>query len=152
MGRLYKISHEAVAVAGAISIMQLKAGASNICKIHRVWVSQTASTTSAMVRIQLLRKTAAATVTAFTPLLLDTGDSAAKSVGGTSATGITASAEGTDGDVLVNDTFNALTGWLYLPVPEERIIVPAAGFFAVKFPVNPVLTINAGIIFEEIGG
>lgn len=152
MGRLYAIKHEAVAVSGAISIIQLKAGAGCICKIHRVMVSQTGSTTSAQVRIQILRKSAAATVTSYTPLLLDTGDGAAKSVGGTTSTGITASGEGTDSDILISDTFNALSGWLYLPTPEERIVVPAAGFLALKFPANPALTITAQMIFEEIGG
>lgn len=152
MGRFYAIKHEAIAVAGAITIIQLKAGPASICKIHRVMISQTGSTTSAMVRIQILRKSAAATVTSYTPLLLDAGDGAAKSVGGTSATGITASAEGTNSDILISDTFNALTGWLYLPVPEERIIVSAGGFLGVTFPANPALTITATLIFEEIGG
>lgn len=152
MGRLYVINHQATVVAGAISIIQLKAGASNICKIHRVSISQTASTTSAQIRAQIVRKSAAATVTSFTPLLVDSGDGAAKSVGGVAATGITATVEGTDSDVLISDTFNALQGWLYLPTPEERLIVPANGIIALKFPVNPALTITAQMIYEEIGG
>lgn len=152
MGRRYAIKHEAIAVAGAITIIQLKAGASNICRILRMEIGQSGSTTSAMVRTQILRKTATATVTSFTPLLLDTGDSAAKSVGGTSATGITASAEGTDGDILHSAVWNALSGYVYVPVPEERIIVPPAGFLAVKFPANPALTITCELIFEEEGG
>ncbi len=152
MGRKYIIKHEAIAVAGAITIIQLKAGPNCICLIHRVQISQTGSTTSAMVRFQLVRKSAAATVTSYTPLLLDTGDGAAKSVGGTSATGITASAEGTDTDIVYSDTFNALTGVLYLPTPEERITVPGAGFLGLKFPANPALTITAQLEFEEIGG
>ncbi len=152
MGRFYTIKHEAVAVSGAITIMQLKSGAASVCLVHRVSVSQTGSTTSAMVRIQILRKSAAATVTSYTPLLMDAGDGAAKAVGGTAATGITATAEGTDTDILISDTFNALTGWLYLPVPEERIKVGGAGILGVKFPANPALTITAQMVFEEIGG
>lgn len=152
MARRYVIKHEAISVTGAITIIQLKAGASNICRLLRLEVSQTASTTSAMVRLQILRKSAAATVTSYTPLLLDPGDGAAKSVGGTSATGITASGEGTDGDILKSATFNALSGYLWVPVPEERIIVPAAGIIGVKFPANPNLTITAELEFEEEGG
>lgn len=152
MGRKYVINHTAIAVSSAITIIQLKAGASNICLIHRLEMSQSGSTTSAQVRTQILRKSAAATVTSFTPLLMDTGDSAAKSVGGTSATGITASGEGTDSDILVNAVWNALSGYLYLPTPDERIVVPAAGIVGVKFPANPALTITAVLEFEEIGG
>lgn len=152
MGRFYTIKHEAIAVAGAITIIQLKAGPNCVCVIHRLEMSQTGSTTSAMVRTQIVRKSATATVTSYTPLLLDSGDGAAKSVGGTSATGITASAEGTDTDILHSATWNALSGYIYLPIPEERIKVPGAGFLGVKFPANPALTITAELIFEEIGG
>lgn len=152
MGRKYAIKHDNIAVAGAITIIQLKAGASNVCYINRLEINQSGSTTSAMVRTQILRKSAAATVTSFTPLLLDTGDGAAKSVGSTSGTGITASAEGTDSDILVNVSWNALSGYLYLPPLDERIVVPAGGIIAVKFPSNPGLTITATLEFEEIGG
>lgn len=152
MGRLYTIKHDNIAVAGAITIMQLKAGPNSICKIHRISLSQSGSTTSAQVRIQVLRKSGAATVTSFTPLQMDAGDGAAKSVGGVSATGITATVEGTNTDILLTETFNALTGWLYLPTPEERIIVGAAGILGVTFPVNPALTITGELVFEEIGG
>lgn len=152
MGRMYVIQHTAVSVTGAITIIQLKSGASSTCKIHRISVTQSASTTSAMTRIQVLRKSAAATVTSFTPLLLDAGDGAAKAVGGTAATGITASAEGTDGDILYQDSFNALTGWLYVPVPEERIVIGGGGIVGVKFPSAPTLTITCSLLFEEAGG
>ncbi len=152
MGRLYVVKHDNIAVAGAITIIQLKMGANSTGKIHRVWVNQSGSTTSAQVRIQLVRKSAAATVTSATPLLMDPGDGAAKAVGGTAATGITASAEGTDTDILINESFNALSGWLYLPTPEERIKIGAAGIIGLKFPANPALTITAGIVFEEEGG
>lgn len=153
MGRMYSIIHDNIAVSSAITIMQLKVGANSVAKIHRVWANQSGSTTSAQQRIQLLRKSAAATVTSYTPLLLDPGDGAAKSVGGTSATGITATAEGTDGNIHITESFNVLSGYLYLPTPDERIIVPAAGIFAVKFPTSPGgLVFTAGLIFEEIGG
>jgi hypothetical protein len=152
MGRIYVIKHDAIAVSGAITIIQLKAGASNICRLLRLEISQSASTTSAQVRTQIVRKSAAATVTSYTPLLMDAGDGAAKSVGGTSATGITATAEGTDTDILHSATWNALSGYLWLPVPEERITVSAAGIIGVKFPANPSLTITAELVFEEIGG
>ena len=57
--------------------------------------------------------------------------------GGTGATGITATVEGTDSTVYVEEGFNIVgNGWLYLPVPEERIglINTTLGL---KFPTAP---------------
>lgn len=151
MGRLYTIKHEAISVAGAITIIQLATPATCIALIHRLEISQSASTTSAQVRTQIVRKSAAATVTSYTPLEMSPGGNAALSVGGTSATGITASGEGTDTDIVFSAVWNALSGYLYLPTPEERIVVPPSSFLGVKFPANPALTITAQLIFEEIG-
>lgn len=149
---IYVVNHSAISVSTAITIIQIKAGATRPLRIIRAWCTQSNLTTSAQQRIQLLRKTAAATVTSFTPLLYNPGDSAANAAGGTTSTGITASGEGTDGDILVGDVFNLLTGWLYLPVPEERPLVLPAGFIALKFPAAPAAatTFTAGIVFEEI--
>lgn len=134
----------------AITIIQIKAGATNPLELIRVSVNQSDSTTSAQTGIRILRKTATATVTSFTPLIVQAA-AAAAAAGGTSATGITATAEGTDGDILIDEGFNALNGFLYLPVPEERILVPAAGFIALKFPVAPASALwKAQIIFGEL--
>lgn len=154
MPRRYVIKHDDISVSTAISIIQLKSGASSISRILRAWVTQKTLTTNAYQRVQIVRKSGAATVTAFTPLLVDPGDGAAKAAGSTSGTGITASAEGTDTDILINEAFSILNGWLYLPVPEERIIVPPAGIIALKFPSAPgsAMNVSAGILFEEEGG
>jgi len=141
------------AVTGAITLVQIKAGATASLKILRAWCSQYNQTSSVMQDIVILRKSAAATVTSFTPLLTDPGDAASAAVGGTSATGINASAEGTDGDELIPDNFNVLNGWLWVPTPEERIIVPPAGILGLKFPTAPgsSMTVTAGFLFGEEG-
>jgi hypothetical protein len=151
MKGVYVVNMTAVSISTAITILQVKAGADAALELLRVSCWQSSLTTSAMQRIQLLRKTAAATVTSFTPLLTSPNDAAAKAVGGTSATGTNASAEGTDGDIMVNEVFNILSGWLYLPVPEERIQVIPAGIIALKFPAAPAaMNVTAQIIFREI--
>lgn len=149
---LYQIQMSAVSVSTAITLLQIKAGTAKAVRILRAWVAQSGSTTSTMQRIRLVRKSAAATVTSFTPILL-TGAQAANAAGGTSATGHTASGEGTDGDILLDDVFNILNGWVWIPTPEERIIVPVGGMIGLKFPAAPgaALTVTAGIIFDEIG-
>jgi hypothetical protein len=150
MAGVYVVNRLAVATSTAISIIQVKAGAANPLEILRASVWQSSSTTNAYARIQLLRKSAAATVSSVTPLLFNPGFPAAGAVGGTAATGITASAEGTDGDILIEENFSILSGWLYSPVPEERPYVAAGGIIALKFPAAPTsATYSAQIIFRE---
>lgn len=151
-GRVYVVNLIATSVSGAITLVQLKAGSEAGLEIIRASIAQSGSTTSAQQRVQLLRKSAAATVTSFTPVPANPNDAAAKAVGGTSATGTNASAEGTDGDVLVADVFNVLNGWLYLPVPEERPAVAPGGIIALKFPAAPgaALIVTAQIVFREL--
>lgn len=150
---VYSVYMNAVSVSGAITLVQIKAGTSRAVEIMRATVAQSASSASAMQRIQINRKSAAATVTSFTALAARMGDSAADAVGGTSATGTNASAEGTDTNILIVDVFNVLNGWLWIPTPEERITVPAGGIIGLKFPAAPgsALTITASMTFAEIG-
>lgn len=149
---IYSIVMNAVSVSGAITLLQLKPVTVGAILL-RAWCSQSGSTTSAQQRIQICRKSAAATVTSFTPLVLGGSEQAAKSVGSTTGTGTNASGEGTDTDVIYADAFNVLNGWLWVPTPEERITVPAGGIIGLKFPAAPgsALTIEAGMIFAEIG-
>ena len=66
------------------------------------------------------------------------------------ATGITATSEGTDGNVLVDEGFNVLNGWLYVPVVEDRIVVRPGESIGLKFPAAPTnLTWNCGISWLE---
>jgi len=151
--RIYSVSMNNVAVTGAITLVQLKAGTASILRILRAWVSQSNLTSSAEQRVQILRKSGAATVTSFTPLLVDPGDAASNMVSSTSGTGTNASAEGTDGDILVADNFNVLTGWLWIPTPEERIIIPPSGILGLKLPTAPAssMTTSAGFLVGEEG-
>lgn len=148
---VYSARVNLTAFTGAKTAMQIKAGASNPLEILRVSITQRGGTTSEQIQAQLLRKTAAATVTSLTPLKMDPSAPTAGAAGGTAATGTNASGEGTDGDVLIQEGFNVLNGFLYLPVPEERIKVPAGGIFAVKFPDAITSgTYNVVVIFGEI--
>lgn len=152
--RVYSVAMQAVSVSSAITLLQIKAGSTGALQLLRVRISQSNQTSSAMQRAQILRKTAAATVTSYTPKLYDPGDAAAQAVGGVAATGTNASVEGTDGNVLYEETFNVLNGMLWIPTPEERIVVPASGFIAVKFADAPgaAMTTSAIAIFGEYGG
>ncbi len=153
MRGIYVVNMTRVAVTGAITLIQVKAGANAGLEIVRASFAQSGSTTSTMQPIQINRKSAAATVTSFTPLLIGgANDAAAQAVGSTTATGTNASGEGTDTDVLIADVPNILNGWLYLPVPEERIQVIPGGIVGLKFPVAPgsSLTVTAQVVFREL--
>lgn len=149
---VYSVFMNAVSVSGAITLVQLKPVTVSAVLL-RAWCSQSGSITSAMQRIAILIKSAAATVTSATPSPLFGSEQAAKSVGSTSGTGTNASVEGTDGTVLIPDAFNVLNGWLWVPTPEERITIPAGVIIALKFPAAPgaALTVTAGFDFAEIG-
>jgi hypothetical protein len=150
-GGCYVAQMTAVSVSTAITLVQVKAGAAPL-QLVRCWVSQSSSVTNAMQRIGIVRKSVAATVTSFTPL--ETNDSSLNSlaVGGTAATGITATAEGTDSVTLFPDAFSILNGWLWFPTSErERVSVPPSGIIGIKFLAAPsaAITVTAGICWEE---
>ena len=146
--RVAKNGDAGVAISTAITILQIKAGAAAL-ELLRAGMTQGLSETSTMEHVQILRKTAAATVTSFTPRLYNPSDPVSLAIGGTAATGYTATAEGTDGDVLVDEGWNILNGWLWVPI-EDKIIVPQAGIIAMKFPVAPAsATWRAYMVFRE---
>ena len=150
MAGIYTINHNAIVVATAITIIQYKAGATNKAAVVRFRVGQGLSETSTQEQIVLLRKTAAATVTSFTPIENDPDGPVAFGAGGTAATGITASAEGTDGDLLVDASFNILNGFEWVRSDRYEIMVPAAGIIALKFPVAPAsATWRVQLVIEE---
>lgn len=136
-GYSYEVRNGGVTISTAITVIQIKAGASAL-ELLRASIGQRGSTTSTIERIGILRKSAAATVTSATPLKLSPGDPASLAVGGTAATGITGTAEGTDSDILVDECFNIVNGiWSWLPTPSERIRVPQGGILALKFLAAP---------------
>lgn len=150
MAGFYVINHNAIVVSTAITVIQYKAGASNKAAVVRFRIGQGLSETSTMEQIVLIRKTAAATVTSFTPIELDPDGPIAFGVGGTAASGITATVEGTDGDLLVDAPFNILNGYEWVRSAREEIMVPVAGIIALKFPVAPAsATWRIQLVIEE---
>lgn len=153
----YILTNNGVNTSGVITLLQLKAGTNGPIEILRFWITQANSTTSAQTAGGFIRKTAAATVTAGvagTSLLKQNPISPTSDASlGTSATGITASSEGTDGELTAVQGFNALTGLQWLPTPDERIIIPQGGIGALKAMVAlPAAIWYAGIWFRELRG
>lgn len=135
----YTVVRSNVSTTTAITVIQVATPSTAAIDIVRAWGGQSSSTTSTATALGLIKKTGAASVTSRTPDPLTDGMQASKCVGGASATGITATSEGTDAtNYLWNEGFNIVgNGVLYLPVPEERIGVGPSEFIALKHSVAP---------------
>lgn len=151
MAREYVFSRE-LTNPTAVTLLQIAAGTAMPIVIMRARLTQRLSTTSTQVGIQILRKTAAATVTAAVAgdlRKLDSGDSATVVQLGTALTGYTATAEGTNGDILHEEGFNLLNGFYYEPQPELRPTVPGAGIVGIKLLTAITGTVQVEFVFAE---
>lgn len=133
------------------------AAGSNI-RILRAWVSQNGTATSQQLGIILgLKASAFGTYTSTAPVPHFAGAGSPGITGGTagaeSTAGTDASAEGA-GTVtpIIQEGFNNLNGWLWVPTPEERIIIPEDTAIILKIVGTPTTLTNwnAGITFEPI--
>lgn len=147
----YSVVRLNTATTTAITVIQVATPANVAIDVVRAAGSQSSSTTSAATALGLIKKSAAATVTSRAPDFLTDGMQASKCVGGASATGITASVEGTDNtNYLWSEGFNIVgNGCLYLPVPEERIGVGPSEFIGLKHSVAPSGNWNHMVSFLE---
>jgi hypothetical protein len=157
IGPCYIVKNNGVSISTAISVIQAKAGTNGAIEILRVSLSQGSVATSAQYAGALVRKTAAATVTtgvAGTTVLKQNPINPTTDLSlGTSATGITASAEGTDGEIPITRGFNDLNGMEWLATPEERVLAPQGGIVAVKYLVAPQsATRYAELALRELRG
>lgn len=147
----YTVRLVPTSISTAITVIQIATPATTMIEILRAQVTQNNLTASGMIDAALLRKSGAATVTSFTPIPLREKDAAALCVGGTTATGVNASGEGTDGNVIHREAANVLNGWLWIPTIEERVTVAPSSFIALKFIVAPAAgQYEAEIVFREL--
>lgn len=164
MSREYILSAGGLTLANqavTAAFLNPAAGPGPSIEILRCWLSQTGSTTSAQQRVQLVTQvTAFPTLTSQAPKTLKLGDPASSITGGTAGaagtSGINASAEGAGTKtVRLEDAFNVLNGWLWLPGPAETIILQAGSLsgFGLFLPAAPGSLTNwqCGIVFREIG-
>lgn len=160
MARDYGVHFNIATVTTALTLAQIKAGATTPLQIVHYRVGGTAGTNynvSNGAELQLVRKSAAATVTSFTPLVY--GETAgtpqiAQAVGSTTGTGVNgAAASGTDGDIIhrVDVNFQAGAGYEYIWVPGmPEIWVKATGIIALELGTAPAtVTISGHIAFRE---
>src|SRR5271167_3367998 len=123
IGPCYALVNNGVSISTAITAIQVGTGTTGAIECLRASVTQGSTATSAQLAVAFLRKTAGATVTiavAGTTLVKQNPINPVSGVTiSTSTTGITASAEGTNGEQFVTDGLNDLNGYIYLPAQEE---------------------------------
>jgi hypothetical protein len=147
LGNPYKISDSQV-VATAITCLQARAHATRPLVVVRIWVDSIV-TAAANAQIVIMRQTTAGTMTLLSPGPLPLRPNI-PTAGFTA--GRTASAEPTASDILVDEAFNIVNGYLWLPTPDEQWVIPAGGFLGIKFGAAPAsTTFKYGMNLVEVG-
>jgi len=164
VGRRYILSGENLTLGtGSVlaAIQSAAAGSAGaILAIDRVEVTQNATSTSAQTRLALGSRNTSGTltVTGATPNPLVLGGPASGISSGTNpltaaTCGVNSSAD--TGGSYVNTYVvnpNNQGGFLWIPIPEEKIIVPPSTVFAVRFIAAPGTTTGwtVAVYFEEM--
>lgn len=140
--------------AATNAIIQIAAPALRPVELLRLEIGQVTDAASAMVEIELDVSTAG--ITGWTPVTITPkGLSAADGAAASTVTAYSSgtSVVGTGNTAVLTWGINVLAGLLYLPIPEERLIIAAAGFCSVRFvtapPASTVFTVN--LVFRELG-
>ena len=165
MGRVYTAIGENLTLGTGSVLLALQTAATvnaaAILRILRAEVSQNGTLTSNNPRILFSTRDTAGTLTttSVTPVNTDLGGPASgltgntSVIGGTGRIGINSSAD--SGGAYTNHWAaapNVLSGYLYLPVPEERIVIPASTVWCVRFAAAPGTTTGWAItlVYEEV--
>jgi hypothetical protein len=146
LGNVYTVRQTAT-ISTAITIIQVVAASTKPLVLVRAWVTESASAAAAQAGIEIVRKSAAGTTTAVTPVPVRPSQGTASFTAGHNA-----SAEGTVTDVHDGEGMNVVNGWLWLATPDEQIVVPASGILGVRFAAAPASqTWRYGMTVVEIG-
>ena len=163
MGAVYTVSMKDQTIIASSDMVIIRTASAlgtraSIIRLLRAWCSQGSSATSQQLAIQLaLQASAFGTYTSTTPSPHVPNGAASGITGSTSGaaagagTDASANAAGTKTTIL-SDSFNNLNGWLWVPTPEERIIVPTDTAVVLALIGTPTSLNNwhAGITYEEL--
>lgn len=147
--------------AAACTLAFVNPGVSRSLSFIRAWIGQSVNATSAQQRVQLnTQVTAFPTLTSTAPVPHTLSDPASVITGGTAGaagtSGTNASAEGAGAKtIIVNDAYNVLNGYLWIPTPRDVIVLnaSAASGFGLHVPVaiTPAGATSWGVTFEQLG-
>jgi hypothetical protein len=154
MSNVYTVSMGATTIVADASLICLRAATAvssraSTLEVLRISVSQHGTSTAQQLGIRLAQKASAfGTFTAATPSPHAIGGVAS---GITGSTSVAAASAGTVTDI-ITDAFNNLSGFLWVPTPEERIIIQPDLAFIVKIVGTPTTLTgwNASLTFREL--
>lgn len=163
-GHTYTVGEENVTIVADATLVIIHTASAltsrgSIIEILRAWINQRGTDTSDQLGVKIAQKASAfGTYTSATPRPHVPGGNASGITGGTAGAagtaGTDASAEGAGAvtDIIPGESFNNLTGWLWVPTPEERILVPPDVAVILKLIGTPgTLTgWSYGFTFREI--
>jgi tripartite-type tricarboxylate transporter receptor subunit TctC len=148
MDQVYKVTMASQTIIADSEMITIRAATAyssraSVLAILRMSCGQTSTTTSAQLSVRWgLKASAFGTFTSTTPAPIAIGSVASAIAGSTSNA---ASSSGTDSSsngagtltVLGQEAFNNLNGWLWVPTPEERIIVGPDLTFVLQLQGTP---------------
>lgn len=148
---VYVATFDSTAFSTAIGVIEIQAADETIIEIIRAWVgpAEGASPLDEIQTINMYRNDAAGSGTSMTEQEVQgEGDNAS------TATAISEVTVGATPEDLWFDAYHTQNGWLYLPVPEERIRINGGtgqDNFGIRFPVAPAASMNisAGVLWHE---
>lgn len=153
--RIYTATFASVAFSAAGSVMELQVPSGSTIVVLRAWIGAAEGTdpVAEVQEVGLYGNDAAATGgTAMTEQELQGGADSSSSV-----TGLRGPTIGATPIDLYMDAFHLQNGWLYLPVPEERIQIIGTSAdpgdnVGIRFPVAPdaSITISGGMTWGEL--
>jgi hypothetical protein len=136
----------AVNMLAAIRTAAANAAAARV-KVKRLEIGQSGTTTLAMVRGQIAKRDAAATVTctSLAPTSISPVDGVVSGLAGSTAPVAADGRSGINGTVDSGGTYTELwpfafantAGYLFKPDPSEEIVVPASTVLVVRFKADP---------------
>tara|TARA_R110000822_G_scaffold137399_7_gene274899 strand:- start:1455 stop:1943 length:489 start_codon:yes stop_codon:yes gene_type:complete len=159
--RTFSIVSPTATVAGSQSLIVIRPPVDGVnLEVIEARISQNGTTTAEQVRCAIgLKSSAYQTVTAGTPVAMRQGGTASVITGGTAVaagtSGVNASAEGGGTFVpLVEDGFSNVNGWVWLPMPDSRIVIPSGSADALTLKLASTPTGLTGwsavLIFREL--
>lgn len=152
IGRMYTVAIGSQAQTTAKTLIEIASPADAVTLIERLWLKQTSFDTPENLGILLQRVTTTGTGTATTPEPLSVGDPA---YGGTVKTNMTAEPTYTAGTEVLEDGFNVLSGYQWLPAStDELITISPSALIGFSLDVAPSASMNFsyGAVIREIGG
>lgn len=153
MSDTYSFIIKSVSGIGTLPFAQIATASNCAVEILRIEIGQEDSTTSQQEMIQFVRRTTNSTLPNVAERVPMSPQHPITQLAGTSITNAIGVATGTGsyGASVMRWCFNVLNGLLYVPIPEERPILPPSTFHVLEFGASPAANTWSGhIVYREM--